>query len=184
MADYCAEGSAAPLPCPGGTTMDASLDVMTSANDCLECGVGTFCPVGSANATLCAPGTVNPLVRQESCVPCTGGSYQDAEGQTACTACVAGSYCPVGAAAALPCAGGTYSSAIDNSAQSDCTAADAGYFAVTGSVQQMACAKGTFTNATMAVKDSCMVCSAGTYQDLEGNTTCKPCPGGCASASM
>ena len=57
LADYCAEGSAAPLPCPGGTTMDASLEVMTSAEQCLTCPVGTFCPVGSATASLCAPGT-------------------------------------------------------------------------------------------------------------------------------
>ena len=32
---YCAEGSAAPLPCPGGTTMDASLAVMMAADACL-----------------------------------------------------------------------------------------------------------------------------------------------------
>ena len=89
-ADYCAEGSAAPLPCPGGTTMDASLAVMTSVEQCLDCREGTFCPVGSANATLCAPGTINPLVKQESCVRCEAGKYQDLEGNTTCKPCPRG----------------------------------------------------------------------------------------------
>ena len=87
---YCAEGSAAPLPCPGGTTMHPTLEVMTSDADCVECGVGVFCPVGSANATLCAPGTINPLTRQESCARCAAGKYQDLEGNTTCKPCPGG----------------------------------------------------------------------------------------------
>merc|ERR1711938_2966 len=90
LADYCAEGSAAPLPCPGGTTMDASLVVMTSEEQCLTCPEGTFCPVGSANASLCAPGTVNPLVKQESCLRCEAGKYQELEGNTTCKPCPGG----------------------------------------------------------------------------------------------
>ena len=37
-----------------------------------------------------------------------------------------------------------------------------------------------------AGKASCLssACEAGKYQDLEGNTTCKPCPGGCAMAQL
>ena len=69
--------------------MNTSIKMM-SETDCLECGVGTFCPVGSANATLCAPGTVNPLVGQESCVRCTAGTYQDLEGNTTCKPCPGG----------------------------------------------------------------------------------------------
>ena len=70
--------------------MDASLPVMTSAEQCLDCTEGTFCPVGSANASLCAPGTVNPLVKQESCVRCGAGKYQDLEGNTTCKPCPGG----------------------------------------------------------------------------------------------
>ena len=70
--------------------MDASLDEMTSVEQCLTCPEGTFCPVGSANASLCAPGTVNPLVKQESCVRCEAGKYQELEGNTTCKPCPGG----------------------------------------------------------------------------------------------
>ena len=70
--------------------MHPTLEVMTSDADCVECGVGVFCPVGSANATLCAPGTINPLTRQESCVRCEAGKYQDLEGNTTCKLCPGG----------------------------------------------------------------------------------------------
>ena len=36
------------------------------------------------------------------------------------------------------------------------------------------CAKGKFANGNGEVKD----CAMGTYQDLEGQTSCQPCPSG------
>ena len=97
---YCAEGSAAPLPCPGGTRKDSTLTrPMTSEADCVTCSVGTFCPVGSANETACAPGTVNPLERQETCVRCSAGTFQDLEGNVTCKECTPGYYCAEGSAA-------------------------------------------------------------------------------------
>ena len=81
--------------------------IMTSEQDCLTCGRGAFCPVGSANETLCAPGTVNPLVKQERCMRCEAGKYQDLEGNVTCKSCPGGYYCAEGSAAPLPCPGGT-----------------------------------------------------------------------------
>ena len=57
---YCIEGSSAPLPCPSGTRKNLLLPVMRSANDCITCDESTYCPVGSASAIDCSPGTVAP----------------------------------------------------------------------------------------------------------------------------
>ena len=48
---FCSEGASAPLPCPAGTRADPSLVLMTRGEECLTCGIGTFCPVGSAAAS-------------------------------------------------------------------------------------------------------------------------------------
>ena len=67
--------------------MDLTLPVMTSEDDCIACTNGTFCPVGSANATLCAAGTYNAFERRDRCDKCSAGRFQDAEGATVCKAC-------------------------------------------------------------------------------------------------
>ena len=79
---YCAEGAAAALPCPGGTHKNALLSVMTSVDQCVACPVGTSCSVGSAVAVPCAPGTYNNRSRQETCLKCAPGSFQELAGQT------------------------------------------------------------------------------------------------------
>ena len=90
FADYCAEGAAAALPCPAGKRMDTSLSVMDAESDCITCGVGTFCPVGSEAAQNCAPGTYNDQAQQETCTKCAAGTFQELEGKTACEACTSG----------------------------------------------------------------------------------------------
>ena len=84
------EASAAALPCPAGKRKDATLTVMDDESDCITCPEGTFCPVGSADAQPCAPGTYNDQPQQETCAKCAAGSFQALEGQTACDACTAG----------------------------------------------------------------------------------------------
>ncbi len=88
--DYCAEGAAAALPCPAGKRKDATLSVMDAESDCIVCPVGTFCPVGSAEAQACAPGTFNDQPQQETCTKCAAGSFQALEGKTACEVCTPG----------------------------------------------------------------------------------------------
>ena len=59
-------------------------------------------PVGSVNASKCAPGTYNDAAEQDSCTPCTEGSYQNATGAIGCKRCTSGHYCTEGTAAPLP----------------------------------------------------------------------------------
>ena len=102
-ADYCALGAAAALPCPAGKRKNATLAVMDSESDCIICPEGTFCPVGSADAQPCAPGTYNDQPQQETCAKCAAGSFQALEGRTACDTCTAGcEHCTARSAQPLP----------------------------------------------------------------------------------
>ena len=83
-------GAAAALPCPAGKRKDVTLAVMDSESDCIICPEGTFCPVGSALAQPCAPGTYNAQPQQETCAKCAAGTFQALEGKTACDACTDG----------------------------------------------------------------------------------------------
>ena len=76
---YCAEGAAAALPCPGGTTKRLGV-VMSSKEDCATCGKATSCPVGSDASTNCSAGTYNAREGQSKCLKCGAGTFQDLEG--------------------------------------------------------------------------------------------------------
>ena len=78
------------MPCPKGKRKDATLTVMDAESDCITCPDGTFCPVGSADAQPCAPGTYNDQPQQETCTKCAAGTFQALEGKTACDECTPG----------------------------------------------------------------------------------------------
>ena len=121
--------------------MNASLPFMTSADDCLACAAGAFCPVGSINETPCAPGTHNAEPEQSTCVNCVPGTYQDLAGNTTCKLCESGHYCAEGSAAPLPCPGGRR---MDPSlpfmtSADDCVVCAAGVFCPVGSIDETPC---------------------------------------------
>lgn len=118
---YCEEAASAPLPCPAGTRMNASLDVMTSVDECVLCPIGTSCSVGSLVASSCTPGTFNPYTNASTCMRCPAGQYQDEEGRSACKACDEGHFCPMGAAAPLPCTSGRFTSSTNLTSAASCT---------------------------------------------------------------
>ena len=173
---YCERGCSSPLPCPGGTHMNTSLEVMWSASQCVECEPGTFCPVGSAQPTACAPGTYNPSPHAATCLQCEAGTSQNANGATACRNCTAGSYCPAGATTPLPCASGTYGPDEAMRSAADCRRCPAGQFCVLGSTQPQDCLPGTHAEAMGY--DECVVCANGTFTSLEGSTACTVCSPG------
>ena len=165
---------------PGGkhanqTVIDAQ-GFLGSLGDCVTCGSGTYCPVGSATPTDCAAGTFNPNASAESCRPCVGGEYQDVQGSTSCKACSGGFYCPQGASAELPCPAGRYSNLPNLDEPTDCTLCDAGSSCATGSTEPTPCAPGTYTATTG--HSECRPCEGGTYQDESGATYCKNCTSG------
>ena len=130
---YCAEGSAAPLPCPGGTHKDLTLAVMTTVDDCVICPSGTSCPVGSAQPVPCLPGSYSALSNAMTCDLCSNGEFQRAYGQSACEACVPGFYCKQGAAEPVPCPAGYVSNATGLYSPGQCTPVPIGFWAPLGS---------------------------------------------------
>ena len=107
---------------------------MTSADACLICASGTYCPIGSENETACAQGTFNALEgKAEACDPCPSGQFQDVRGQTSCKRCNRGSHCEVGAAKPTPCPAGTASNATGVASADGCVPVAQGYWAPLGS---------------------------------------------------
>ena len=141
---------------------------MTSEADWVTGSVGTFCTVGSAKETACAPGTYNPLEGKEDCVRCAAGTYQDLEGNITCKACTPGYYCATGSAAPLPCPGGTRKDPTltrPMTSEADCVTCDVGTFCPVGSAHETACAPGTYN--PLARQANCVRCAAGSYPALD-----------------
>ena len=168
---YCAEGSAAPLPCPAGYTKQLGV-IMTSTADCVGCPEGTFCPVGAEEATNCSAGTYNPDPNQPLCDRCPQGKYQDDDGMSTCKDCPLGAYCPMGSAMPLTCASGTYQ---NETGGASCFSCPHGFACRAGATDPLECGVGTTTSVQ---QDLCVSCPAGQYQDEVRQATCKPCPAG------
>ena len=152
---------------------------MTSADDCSICPEGTFCSVGSAQATSCAPGTYNAEPKQDSCTKCEAGKFQDEDGSTECKDCTAGYYCGEGAAAALPCPGGTSKPTDLQGAmisKDQCLTCPAGTSCSVGSALPSPCLPGSYGKESGQA--TCELCDAGKYTPDLGRTACKDCTDG------
>ncbi|TVP42572.1 MAG: hypothetical protein EA350_15310 [Gemmatimonadales bacterium] len=78
-----AEPEPEPLVCDAGTYADGGA--------CVPAPAGSFvAESGATSATLCAPGTFQPVEGQTSCTPAEVGFYVDEIGATSATACPAG----------------------------------------------------------------------------------------------
>ena len=142
--DYCAEGSAAPLPCPGGTHKDPDRAVMTDRKQCVTCPSGTACSVGTAVPKDCLPGSFSNSSGQESCFLCPEGQFQDMYRQTDCKACPRGFYCKEGSSTPVPCPGGTSSNVVGLSSHKLCTPVPRGKWAPLGSAIPDTCPRTGF----------------------------------------
>ena len=141
-----------------------------------RCPEGTFCSVGSENATDCSLGTYNPSEGQEMCMKCTAGKYIDVEGSTGCKDCEKGFFCPAGSSAKLPCPGGRFGTSTDLASATECELCPRGSFCPSGSTTPTNCSvANSAPNEGMAF---CDLCLEGTYQDEEGTSACKTCPFG------
>ena len=111
------------------------------------------------------------------CVACGAGTFQDQQGQETCQPCTPGSYCTEGAAAHLPCKEGTFSTATNLTSAGQCQQTSLGHYASTGSTVQIECSPGTVQPD--AGKGACDRCAAGKYQpdDVDG----REAGGGCAA---
>jgi len=161
------------------------------------CTAGSYCPEGSATATLCAEGTYEHRTGSSECLHCPIGRDCTGTGNTLPLDCPIGSYCP-GASAAIVCPDGTYNADTVNLEASDqcflcptgkyCQAGaivadcDAGYFceygAATASPASMPCPLNRFCLVGTLVPS---VCTQNRIIDFQGATSaadCQECSGG------
>ena len=124
---FCPLSSVDPTPCPPGTwssatgassnstcslcssgTLSAAVGAVSSAT-CLPCPAGSFCPLGSFNATQCSKGFFS-AAGASSCTPCPAGTFTFSTGSSLCQPCPGGHYCPPGTSswASLNCGKGNY----------------------------------------------------------------------------
>jgi hypothetical protein len=156
---YADGGSGTCAVCPVGRYMD---EVPTSGQACKACGPGKFLSDG---------GTASNRHDEESdCQKCPSLSISDREGGS--------QYCS-------PCDAGRYQSTIDESLHKyECVDCIKGrYAAALGSPQCDACPAGYNTgldeqSRALVSRSFCIPCSAGLYQDVEGQESCKECLGG------
>ena len=194
------EGQTSCKPCSAGKYGKDSSELYTfEANSCTNCSIGKYseakgissesgcnaCPAGTSSET---PG----LDSRDKCTPtakgkyndgqeCSKGTYQDEKGQTSCKPCPAGKYGKDNtelytseANSCINCTEGKYSGANGISSESGCNACPAGRAGTTAGLDSSA-----KCTATVAGKyNNGEACLQGTYQDQEGQTSCKPCPAG------
>ena len=92
-----------------------------------------------------------------------------------CASCPVGHFCPAGAPLPVPCPGGHYSDKPNLGNVSDCIVCLPGYMCMPGSDTPTRCSMGSYAGAG---QDLCSMCEAGSYQDEEGQSSCKDCPAG------
>jgi hypothetical protein len=167
-------GATAALACPAGYFSDA-VD-LSSVDGCRATQPGYYAPTGSAEQTICAPGTFAAIGGLGSCNLCQRGKFVGASGATTCEDCVAGNVCAEGSSAPQPCPAGSYSSATNLSHSDHCTACVAGSACAVGSTAPSICLPGSAApNASAAF---CNLCVPGTFQRAYGRRACIPCVAG------
>ena len=181
---YCAEGSAAPLPCPGGTHKNASLRLMMSSDDCVACPAGTSCSVGSVEPAPCLPGSYGASPEQESCELCPEGKFTPNASNTYCLECTPGALCVEGSSVPQPCPGGTFANQTILhskgylSSMDECTACPAGHFCPIGaSIPLPECGIGEYCPIGSSLGTLCALdftTTVGLGAESSADCVCKP----------
>ena len=137
------------------------------------------CPAGSENYRYCPKGTYSPIEAKreslaEDCPACLPGQYSDVGGAANCSQCAPGYICQPGEISVGMGLGSTTSTPANRSL--DGYPCPAGYYCPAGAFEITPCAAGRYSQRErLAQASECELCPAGTFNDLEGETGCKPC---------
>lgn len=101
---FCALFFGNSTPCAPGSFQNSSRALF-----CFTCPAGSYCPLGSTNATLCPKGSFSSA-GASNCTLCPAGTFSSTIGSTSCQQCPGGHYCPAGTSlrAGLNCGKGNY----------------------------------------------------------------------------
>ena len=157
---YCDPVTGDPPICPPGYYCSGG------TYEPVECNFPDYCPEGSNMTLQCDLGyqaLAHAGIRydvDQSCRICPAGTYGNSTDRSECRLCPPGYYCPEGTGHGdtNPCAKGTY--------------------CPEGSPEPTNCPTGTYGTILMAAsRDDCSDCPTNTFQDVAGQTECKPCGG-------
>ena len=190
--NFCPLASPSPQQCPPGTYQS-----YVGQSNCTLCPEGYFCPESTAHPIPCPTGyycldgtqyseqypcpagTYNNKTQKahaSSCVPCSGGTYCEGQGNSLPTGpCSAGYFCGVGASVAQPhdsdgnhvsYSGETCVDVSDNSTNDICPP---GHYCPAGSPAPVQCPPGTNTSSLgQSSVGECQACVKGYYCPLNG----------------
>ena len=167
IGDFCTPGSwcqgGIETQCVAPTYQPSKGAGVIGITECLQCPYGFYC---ATNGLATPTGS------------CPAGYYCGANQIADITnACPAGFECPAGAIQKTPCAAGTYQNSATQAACLACTTTNfCLYDSLLGTPAQTTCPLGTFCLGGSL--DRPTSCTAGNYQDLTGQTTCKACTAG------
>ncbi|XP_061917834.1 uncharacterized protein si:ch211-286b4.4 [Entelurus aequoreus] len=132
MSYVCLGGSPSPTPSDGSHGY--------------RCPAGHSCPVGSAGALPCEPGTYSPAPGAAECIVCPGGMTCSSSATLEPALCTLGHFCPAGTALPQPCPLGTFNNQTGAHSRSVCTACPPGLYCSTygASSPQGSCLQGYF----------------------------------------
>ena len=163
--------------CPGdGTKKQCSAGYYcpAGASEQTKCEAGYYCPAGAENPTVCPAGA--SCSGGGSYTPCTGSKYQSSGGQGVCLSCEKGKYTSkktgdVGNTQCSSCEAGYY--CPDGNNRKECSA---GYYCPAGASEQTKCPAGA--KCSKSGQTAPEYCTGSSYQDTEGQTSCKTCSAG------
>eukprot|EP00916_Digyalum_oweni_P016107 GHVL01026433.1.p1 GENE.GHVL01026433.1~~GHVL01026433.1.p1 ORF type:complete len:1507 (+),score=344.66 GHVL01026433.1:59-4522(+) len=106
------------------------------------------------------------ISEEKACKPCVKGSYQNREGMLVCEKCEPGFLCFEGTNKQYP-----VDRELDNG-----TWCPQGHYCPEGSYEPTECIEGTFNNRLrQPALSSCIPCRAGSFNEVTGQTACRPC---------
>uniref|UniRef100_A0A8W8JQE5 EGF-like domain-containing protein n=3 Tax=Magallana gigas TaxID=29159 RepID=A0A8W8JQE5_MAGGI len=142
---------------------DAGEKRISSNNTCMKCPLGYYQPKRGEN----------------DCIKCGDGQTTEQVGTDTMTGCIP--ICPAGeeyvstSKTCKECLLGSYKSEIGNNKA--CTRCPGGYTTeFTGSISVSNCSLPDCLPGTYRSAGGCQNCTVGTYQDLNSQESCKPCP--------
>ena len=160
--NYCLGDYSVPSPwtvnsCNVGSYLSTAPSSSTNGI-CTSCSLGDYCVGGTTARADCSAGFY-----------CTSTSTK--------LLCPSGTYCPLKSLSPLQCSAGTFSTATGASSSATCQPCIAGYYS--GAAQSTACsncpAGKSGANSGLSVCTACDATAYRVYQDLPGQTACKPC---------
>ena len=189
----CNRGYTGPDGGPCGACEPGKFSAVRAAQNCIECGVGTYSTETATTCSICISGTFANETGSSFCWDCPFGSISGIgsvmlnncscrEGYTGpdgieCTQCVAGTYKETnGTAPCSKCVKGKYSTETAQISESACSDCPSHALSGVGSISQVNCTCNKGYTGPDGME--CEACETGSFKDVNGTAACTLCSRG------